>query len=141
MGRELRREPRPAVVPVVVALGGVLGAEARYVLGVLFPETPGGVPWTTLVVNVSGSLVIGALLTVLIERTTPHPLLRPLLATGVLGGYTTFSTWSVGVLELLGAGRVTAGLGYLVATPLLAVLGCAAGVLVARRLGGRAGSR
>lgn len=126
---------RPAVVLGAVAAGGVAGAEARWLLGVLFPDAPGAWPWTTFAVNLSGCLLIGILLTVLTERATPHPVLRPLLGTGVLGGYTTFSTWSVDVLGLLDAGRLAAAAGYLVATPVLAVAACAAGVAVARRAG------
>ncbi|ALL75932.1 chromosome condensation protein CrcB [Pseudonocardia sp. EC080610-09] len=135
------RNPRTPAVLGAVAAGGVAGAEARWVLGVLFPDGPGGWPWTTFVINLSGCLLIGVLLTVLVELTTPHPLLRPLLATGVLGGYTTFSTWSVDLLHLAAAGRTAAAVGYLVATPLLAVAACGAGVALTRRAARRGTGR
>jgi CrcB protein len=55
------------------------------------------------------------------ERFTPHPLLRPLLGVGVLGGYTTFSTFTVDILTLATHGRLAAAAAYLVATPLAAL--------------------
>ncbi|GAA1849924.1 fluoride efflux transporter CrcB [Pseudonocardia tropica] len=126
-------------VLAAVATGGVVGAEARFVIGVAFPQPSGGWPWTTFLVNVSGCLLIGVLLTVLSELTVPHPLLRPLLGVGVLGGYTTFSTYAVDVVALVDAGRPVVALGYVVATPLAAVAACVLGVAVTRRAAGRTG--
>lgn len=127
-----------ARVPVAVAAGGVLGAEARFLLGVLFPQAPGGWPWTTFWINVTGCALIGVLLTVLAATRRPHPLLRPLLGVGVLGGYTTFSTWAVDVVDLAVAGRPGTALVHVLVTPVAAVLACALGIGVARRCtGGR----
>jgi fluoride exporter len=123
---------------VAVAVGGVLGAEARYLLGVAFASPPGTWPWTTFWINVTGCLLIGVLYTVLTELTTPHPLLRPLLGVGVLGGYTTFSTFSVETVGLVDAGRPGLALAYALATPVAAVLACAVGVGVTRRVGAAA---
>lgn len=122
-------------VVVAVAVGGVLGSEARYLLGVAFAVPPGRWPWTTFGINVTGCLLIGVLYTVLTERVTAHPLVRPLLGVGVLGGYTTFSAFSVETVGLLDAGRPGLALAYALATPVAAVLACAAGVGVARRVG------
>ncbi|MDQ4117395.1 MAG: fluoride efflux transporter CrcB [Actinomycetota bacterium] len=122
-------------VIVAVAVGGVLGSEARYLLGVGWPQVPGTWPWTTFWINLSGCLLIGVLYTVLTERAAPHPLLRPLLGVGVLGGYTTFSAWSVETVGLLDAGRPGLALGYALVAPVAAVLACAAGVGLARRVG------
>ncbi|PWW66494.1 fluoride efflux transporter FluC [Actinokineospora spheciospongiae] len=84
-----------AAVLAAVSAGGVLGALARYGLGTLLPA-----PWATWLVNVSGCLLIGALMAV-ITRTGPHsPLLRPFLGVGFLGGYTTFSTAVVDTAHL-----------------------------------------
>jgi protein CrcB len=87
-------------------------------------------------VNISGCLLIGVLMVVITELVTPHRLVRPFLGVGVLGGYTTFSTATVDALTLVDASRPGAALGYLVATPTLALLGCAAAVIAARLLAG-----
>jgi fluoride exporter len=117
-----------------VAVGGVLGSEARYLLGVAFAQTPGTWPWTTFWINVTGCLLIGVLYTALTERTPPHPLVRPLLGVGVLGGYTTFSTFSVETVGLVDAGRPLLAVTYALVTPLAAVLACAAGAGLTRRV-------
>jgi len=77
----------------VVALGGVIGSLARYGLAEAIPHGPTGFPWATFVTNVLGCFAIGLLLTRLTPRS--HPLLRPFLGTGILGGFTTFSTFAV----------------------------------------------
>ncbi|ANY06324.1 fluoride efflux transporter FluC [Pseudonocardia sp. HH130630-07] len=131
---------RPSVL-AAVAVGGVLGAEARFGLGMLFPSPPGAWPWTTFWINVSGCVLIGVLLTLLAVARPPHPLLRPLLGVGVLGGYTTFSAWAVDSVGLAVAGRSGTALLHVLVTPVAAVLACAAGVAATRRLvrrGGRA---
>lgn len=131
-----RRElvTRPLTVLSVIALGGVLGAEARYGLGVAVPHAGGAWPWATFVENASGSLLIGVLMVVLTVMPRPHPLARPFLGVGVLGGYTTFSTYTVEALTLWQHGRTAVAIGYVVATPVVAVLACALGVVVTRPL-------
>jgi fluoride exporter len=111
----------------VIAVGGVLGAEARYGIGVALPHGVGGWPWATLLINVSGCLLIGVLMVVITELVAPHRLVRPFLGVGVLGGYTTFSTYTVDVLSLAQAGRPSLALAYFVLTPVVALLACAAG--------------
>lgn len=83
----------------MVALGGIVGSLARYGLAAAIPHAEGGFPWATFLTNVTGCLAIG----VLFARLTPksHPLLRPFLGTGVLGGFTTFSTYAVDTERLL----------------------------------------
>lgn len=105
----------------VVVLGGVLGASARYGAGLLWPTAPTAFPWTTLVVNVVGCAVIGAFLVQITEGRTPHPLLRPFFGTGVLGGFTTFSTYTVDVQRLVDRGYAARGLAYLAVTLLAAL--------------------
>ncbi|MDW5328545.1 fluoride efflux transporter CrcB [Plantactinospora sp. KLBMP9567] len=110
----------------VVALGGALGAAGRYGLVVLWPHAPTGVPWATLLTNLSGCALIGLLMR-LVTTAAPHRLVRPFLGTGILGGFTTFSTYAVETRGLLAAGRPGVAVGYL--------LGTLAGALVAVRLG------
>jgi CrcB protein len=125
----------------MIAVGGVLGAEARYAVGVLLPHTRDAWPWSTLLINVSGCVLIGVLMVVITELLYGHRLVRPFLGVGLLGGYTTFSTATVEALTLISAGRPGTAIGYLVATPALAVLGCGAGVVTARLLAGRSPRR
>jgi len=99
-----------------VALGGGTGATVRYAAGLLWPTPTGGFPWTTLWINVVGCAVIGVFMTLLAEVWAPHPLIRPFFGTGVLGGFTTFSTYAVDIERLLDAGRPRTGLAYLAAT-------------------------
>jgi CrcB protein len=129
----------PVDVLGAIALGGVVGAEARYGVGLVLPHVSGGWPWATLLINVSGCLLIGVLMVVITELVEPHRLARPFLGVGILGGYTTFSTYTVDVLAQAIAGHPGAAMGYLAVTPLVAVLACVVGAvatrLVARHIG------
>jgi fluoride exporter len=133
-GRPEPAGPRRYQVLGAIAVGGVLGAEARYGLGVLWPHRAGGWPWATLLTNVSGCLLIGVLMVVLTERVRPHPLVRPLLGVGVLGGYTTFSTYAVDVVTAVQAGRAAVAVLSAVVTPVLALLAVSAAAVATRRL-------
>lgn len=123
-----------------VAAGGALGALARYGLGVAWPSAPGGFPAATFVVNVSGCLAIGALLA-LVERRPAGRLVRPFLGGGVLGGYTTFSTYVLDIYDALAAGRTLVAAGYLVGTVVAALVATWAGAVLAERLLAAAGQR
>ncbi len=114
--------PHAAVVLAAIAVGGIIGAEARYGLGVLWPHPSNGWPWSTLAINATGCVLIGVVMVLITERFTPHPLLRPFLGVGVLGGYTTFSTFAADVVVLAVHGRPWPALGYLVATPVTALV-------------------
>ncbi|MFI9718175.1 fluoride efflux transporter FluC [Streptomyces sp. NPDC052396] len=104
--------------PVVcaVSVGGGLGAAARYAAGLWWPTPGHAFPWTTLGINAVGCALIGVLLVTIAERGTPHPLARPFLGTGVLGGFTTFSTYAVDIQQRLAGGHPAAALGYLAGT-------------------------
>ncbi|MFL6097345.1 MAG: fluoride efflux transporter FluC [Blastococcus sp.] len=130
-----RRVPDPAVL-VAVSLGGVLGAEARYGMSVALPHEPTQIPVSTWLVNTSGCLLIGILMTVVMELSAPHRLVRPFLGVGVLGGYTTFSTATVEVQQLTLHGRPGLALGYLVGTVVAALVAVTAGMVGTRALGG-----
>ena len=94
-----------------VALGGALGARARYLVGVGAVRLLGhGFPWATLVVNVLGSLAMGALVVLLAQKDATR--LAPLLMTGLLGGFTTFSAFSLDAVTLYERGQVGAAAGY-----------------------------
>lgn len=110
----------PAVLAVVAA-GGVLGAEARYGLNLLLHTGTGHWPLATWLENVSGAFLLGALMVVLTELTSPHRLVRPFLGVGVLGGYTTFSTATVEVQNLVRAGHQVLAPAYLLGTVVAAL--------------------
>jgi CrcB protein len=97
---------------------------------------------------VSGSLLIGVLMVFVVEVGGAHPLLRPFVGVGVLGGFTTFSTYTSETTVLLHGGHPAVALAYLVGTPVATLAGVAAGVLLTRaalaarrRLATRGGSR
>lgn len=94
-GRTHRRMSSERGILLAIALGGVIGALARYGVGLVLPTPPGAFTWSTFAINLSGSLCLGALVTVLAERLGRTRLARPFLATGLLGAYTTFSTYMV----------------------------------------------
>ena len=127
---ELRRAPW-AVLGVVSA-GGALGALARYGLAVAWPHRPGAFPWTTFAINVSGCLLIGVLMVLITEVWAAHRLLRPFLGTGVLGGYTTFSTYAVEARQLVAAGAARTALLYLAGTLTAALVAVYAGSTLTR---------
>lgn len=110
---------------ISVALGGALGAVLRYLVGlaVVFPLG-------TLAVNVIGSFLIGMVWVMLAARGLQHWL--PFVMTGLLGGFTTFSAFSLDALRLVEAGRVGAAGGYILASVALSLLACALGLWLAR---------
>jgi fluoride exporter len=105
-----------APVVAVVACGGAIGASARYALSLWWPAQPGGFPWATFWTNVVGCAVIGVFMVVIIDVWAAHRLVRPFFGTGVLGGFTTFSTYAVDIQRLVDAGHPRTGLAYLAAT-------------------------
>ncbi|MFD0341808.1 fluoride efflux transporter FluC [Streptomyces sp. NPDC127117] len=125
--------PQGSVI-AVVALGGALGACARYGASLLWPTAPGGFPWTTLVVNAVGCAVIGVFMVVISEAWTAHRLVRPFFGTGVLGGFTTFSTYAVDIQRLLDGGRALAGTAYLGLTLFAALAAVWSAVWATRRV-------
>jgi CrcB protein len=97
---------------LAAALGGALGALARWGVARALPHSPGAWPWATLVVNLTGCLLIGVLSAVLLARSATHPWLLPFLVTGLLGGWTTYSTFAVDTVQLADAGALGAAVGY-----------------------------
>ena len=130
------RLPAPPLraVLVAVAVGGVIGALARYQVGRWWPTPDNGFPAATLVINLLGCLVIGVVLVLVTERLTAHPLVRPFVGTGILGGFTTFSTYALDIQQLLVHGRLGTALLYLVGTALGAVAAAALGMAGTRRM-------
>lgn len=120
-----------------VAAGGIVGGLARHGLTVAWPNPPQGFPWAIFAVNVSGCLLIGVLMVLVTEVWQAHRLVRPFLGTGVLGGYTTFSTYAVQVQQAVAVGAVRTGMLYLAGTLVAALAAVWAGMMLARLATGR----
>lgn len=133
--RPPREGVRLAEVRVLGAIagGGVLGALARYGIGEAMPASD-GFPWATLLVNVIGSFALGALLILLAERFPPNRYLRPFAATGLLGAFTTYSTFAADTVLLLRDGRPAAAVTYVVLSLALGLAAAGVGVVLARNL-------
>lgn len=116
---------------VLAALGGALGALARWSVAVALPSSPSGWPWATLLVNLTGCLLLGVLFAVLAARLPDAAWPRPLLAVGVLGGYTTYSAFAVEVVRLAESGAVVAAGAYVAVSVVGGVAAVAAGTLAA----------
>jgi CrcB protein len=113
----------------VVALGGGVGSVLRYALSRAVHPAADGFPTATLIINLSGSLLLGALVVAVTEVWRPHHLLRPLLGTGMLGGYTTFSTFA---METRGA-TAAVGIAYVLASVAGGVIAAWLGMSLVRR--------
>lgn len=131
--REVRRELLAPTILAVVAAGGALGAVARHGLDLALPRDPGELPWPTLTANVLGSFLIGLAAVYLVERRHPSTWAYPFVGTGILGGFTTFSTYAVQTRVLVGEDQAALAVGYVLATLALAVLAARLGTLLGRR--------
>ncbi len=118
-----------------VAVGAALGGVLRLVLSVAIANKIGGAPfgfYATLFINVSGSFLIGIVLETVHVRATLNPLWRYFLATGVLGGYTTFSSFSYEAVTLFANGLAGTALVYIAASVILAIFGTVGGISLVR---------
>ena len=115
---------------LLVAVAGGLGAAARYGLGVTF--APAGNPWITLAINVAGSLLLGVLVGLAVQRTV-SPVTVTTLGVGFLGGFTTFSSFSADALRLLQDNRRGAALLYVAASVTAGIAAAGLGYLVGER--------
>jgi CrcB protein len=113
--------------------GGAIGAGARTGLEQLAPVQPGHWPWTTFLINVAGSFLLGYLVTRLQERLPISAYRRPLLGTGFCGALTTFSTFQLELLKLLDQGSWLLAIGYAVGSLLAGFAGVALGTALVRR--------
>jgi CrcB protein len=120
-------------VLAAIALGGALGAAARYGLAQLVPLEAGSFPWATWWTNVGGSFVLGVVLMVLVGRFPSDRLGRPFLATGFLGAFTTYSTFAVQAVVLARDGSGALAGAYVGASLAAGFTAVGAGILVGRR--------
>jgi CrcB protein len=119
-------------VILVISVGGAIGALARYGLGIAFPAAPMAVPWTTLAINTAGCFLIGALMVLVTQVWAGWRLIRPFLGVGVLGGFTTFSTYVVDIQRLVDVRATGTALAYLAGTILAALAATYSGLTLTR---------
>lgn len=126
----------PSVMSLVsVAAGGAIGASARY--GVALLLAPGArFPWSTLSVNVLGCFIAGLVVTLLLGREQLSPNLQLFLITGILGGFTTFSAFSLDTLRLAESGQLILASVNVMANVLGALVGVVSGAVLARAIVG-----
>ena len=120
---------------VAVAVGGALGSVARFWMATVMTTLTGPrFPWGTLLINVLGSFVIGLVagVTLTPARVGMHPEIRIFLMTGICGGFTTFSAFSLQTLELMQNGDVIPAFGYAVGSVVLCVIATYCGWLLGR---------
>ncbi len=114
-----------------VALGGAIGASARYMTNVAAMRLAGpGFPWGTVAVNVAGSFLMGVIVVVLAHKDGTR--LAPFLMTGVLGGFTTFSAFSLDALTLWERGQTALAVAYVAGSVILSFAAIVAGMAAAR---------
>ncbi|MBX6355091.1 MAG: CrcB family protein [Micromonosporaceae bacterium] len=136
---------RKAPVPAVIAAGGAIGSAARFGLATVMPHHPSGFPWATFATNVAGCFAIGVLMVVVADVLPGRPLLRPFLGIGVLGGFTTFSSYALETQRLAQAGAGATATVYVAGTVAAALAASFAGsrltrLALTRRTGRPAGS-
>ena len=119
---------------LLVALGGGLGAAGRYGVSLVLPAKPGEWPWATFSINVLGSLLIGALVGWLSTRGEAGEPWRLFLGVGVLGGFTTFSAYSLETLRMVERGEWSMAIFYALGSVLAGFAAVAIGAEVARRI-------
>lgn len=120
---------------LLVGAGGALGSVLCYLIGLWMLQRAGpAFPWGTLFVNVTGSFLIGFLAEFIMHKMGASPEMRVFLVTGVLGGYTTFSAFSLDAIALLEHGQTMSGLAYIVASVGLSILAVFAGLALMRAM-------
>lgn len=122
----IRHLPRDVRIGLVIAVGGAVGALARWSIGESWPTDPGAFPAATFAINVVGCAAIGVLMVVVEQALRGRVYVRPLIGVGFLGGFTTFSTFAVETRALLDEHPLLAVLYYL-GTPICAVVAVAVG--------------
>jgi CrcB protein len=119
---------------LLVTAGGGIGSLVRYLVGSAITQRFGGrFPLGTFVINITGSFLIGLVMTLLTERFAPSPYWRPLLVIGFLGGYTTFSSFEYETFQSVRGGDTRIALLYVLGSVILGYFGVWLGVLVATR--------
>jgi fluoride exporter len=116
----------------VIAVGGAAGSIARWGLATALPHRASEIAWGTLIANVAGSLLLGLLMAFVLDVWAERRYVRPFLGVGVLGGFTTFSTYELDARGLLASGRPGLALAYVGGSVLASLLAVTVGVVAGR---------
>ena len=117
----------------IIGLGGALGAMLRFVLGNSLTKVLGGNwPYGTFVINLAGCFLMGVLMTIIVERGLLPPIWRMFLCVGLLGGFTTFSSFGFEGFTLLVEGRLVESIFYIGGSLICGLLAVTMGVIAAR---------
>ncbi|WP_112811815.1 fluoride efflux transporter CrcB [Ensifer sp.] len=120
---------------LLVGAGGAIGSMARYLIGLWTLQRFGpGFPWGTLGVNITGSFLIGLLAELIMRKFGASADMRLFLITGVLGGYTTFSAFSLDAITLFERGDTVLAITYIAASVVLSILAVFAGLALMRAM-------
>lgn len=130
--RALGRALLPPTTLGPIAVGGAIGALARYGVTRAWPVVPGQFPWSTWMVNTTGGFCLGLVLGAVTLGAQIHPRRRAFVATGVLGAFTTFSTWAVDVDRLSGHHHVGLALVDVVGSIAVGLVALVAGAAIVR---------
>ena len=118
-----------------IGLGGFLGANARFWLGRAIVERYGGAfPWGTLFINLTGAFLIGVIAELLLLRQDDDPAWRLFLLVGLLGGYTTFSSYALEIVAMMRSDQLWRAMAYLAVSNVVGIALCFLGVSLARRV-------
>lgn len=120
-----------------MALGGALGTVARYGVSQVVHAAPGSFPWPTFWTNLSGSFALGVILAVVLQHFPPRRYLRPFVAVGFIGAYTTYSTFAVETVLLARDGHASLAIAYVAASLVAGLLTAWGGILSGRLIGAR----
>jgi CrcB protein len=123
-------------VALVIAAGGAVGGGARWLVNQAVPTSPSGFPWSTFAENVTGCFLLAVVMVFLLDVWPPHRYARPFIGIGVLGGYTTFSTYTSDTRVLLDSGQALLALAYLFGSVAVGLLSVVAGLSLTRTLAG-----
>jgi CrcB protein len=121
-------------VLLAIAVGGALGTLARFAIEETFAPGPGGFPRATFAINVGGAFLLALFLVLVIERFPPSRYLRPFVATGLLGAFTTFSTFTVEIVTLGRDGHAPMAVTYALSTMVVGLIAARTGWSLGRRL-------
>lgn len=123
-------------VLLVISAGGALGSLARWGVGELMPWSGDGFPWATFVENISGGFALGVLMVFLLDVWPSSRYLRPFLGVGLLGGYTTFSTYMLESRDLLAGDEPAIAFTYLAGSLVAGLIAVWLGIMLARTAAG-----
>jgi fluoride exporter len=130
-------EPSELQALVVVAAGAIVGSTARYLIEKAWPANPGEVPWSTFLINLGGSFLLPFVVVAATDTWPRAWLVRPALGTGVIGGFTTFSTFALEQQKLFAHGATLTALAYIALTLLSCALAAHLALMTARGLSRR----